>query len=85
MSSTRTVSVNVLYFGAVADALNIRSESLEIARETTGRTAFDELIKRHAELANRKLLFSVNQRYSKGDEVLQDGDELAVFTAVSGG
>ena len=85
MSSTGTVSVNVLYFGAVADALDRRSESLEVAEGTSSRTAFDDLIKRHTELGNRKLLFSINQQYSSGDEVLKNGDELAVFTAVSGG
>jgi molybdopterin converting factor small subunit len=32
-----------------------------------------------------QLLFAVNQEYASGDEPLKNGDELAVFTAVSGG
>ena len=43
------------------------------------------LIAEHPRLAAHRLLFSVNQQYATGEEIICDGDELAVFTAVSGG
>lgn len=36
-------------------------------------------------LASHKLLYSVNQSYAAGGERLKSDDELAIFTAVSGG
>jgi molybdopterin converting factor small subunit len=31
------------------------------------------------------LLLAINEEYATGDEIISDGDELAIFTAVSGG
>ena len=36
-------------------------------------------------LANAKLQFAVNEHYVAHSHVLSNGDELAIFTAVSGG
>jgi molybdopterin converting factor small subunit len=46
---------------------------------------FRDLIDRFPELKHHKLLFAINETYAKGDEIIHDGDELAIFTAVSGG
>jgi molybdopterin converting factor small subunit len=46
---------------------------------------FKSVIDQHPRLRDHKLLFSINQEFASGDEMVRDGDELAIFTAVSGG
>jgi len=79
------VSIKVLFFGATADAAGTREVEVTDASGTTSRQLFVHLIDKHPRLAAHKLLLSVNQRYASGDEILRDGDEIAIFTAVSGG
>ena len=47
--------------------------------------AMDLVQSEYPALKGHKLLFSINQQYANGDEIIRDGDELAIFTAVSGG
>ena len=45
----------------------------------------DDVVAKYPKLAAHRLLFAVNQAYSDGSELINDEDELAIFTAVSGG
>lgn len=85
LSQAEKIHVKVLYFGAVADAVGTRSEDLELPSGAVSGAAFGRILERFPQLGGRQLLFSVEQRYASGDEDLNDGDELAIFTAVSGG
>jgi molybdopterin converting factor small subunit len=77
--------VSVLFFGATADEVGAREIDLEFGENATAGDAFREIVGKYPQLENHKLLFAVNQEYANGDETIKDGDELAVFTAVSGG
>ena len=77
--------VSVLFFGATADAVGERELEINFPADTKASEAFGEIVKKFPQLAHHKLLFAINQEYADGDEVIKDGDELAVFTAVSGG
>ena len=79
------MTFQVLFFGATADAVG--SRQLELASEdgATAKSLIDQLSKDHPALANHKLLIAVNEEYADADTVLNDGDEIALFTAVSGG
>ena len=79
------MQIRVLFFGATADEIGKRSIELPIEDSTSARTAFDEILKTFPKLNSHKLLFAVNQEYVTEDRLLRDGDELAIFTAVSGG
>ena len=79
------LKLKVLFFGATADEAGTRSTVLEIPTGTLSSIAFQKLLERHPGLGAHKLYYSVNQEYASGAEALKDGDELAVFTAVSGG
>lgn len=79
------ISVKVLFFGATADEIGTRSIQLALPQTATSSEAFELILQQYPHLKSHKLLFSVNQQYSKGDEDLNNGDELAIFTAVSGG
>ena len=79
------INVQVLFFGATADETGEREVEINFNENTKANDAFAEILAKYPRLANHKLLFAVNQEYASGDETINDGDELAVFTAVSGG
>ena len=79
------MKLRVLFFGATADVIGERTLELDVREGSTSRAAFEEILKAHPRLSSHKLLFSVNQEYASGREVVMEGDELAIFTAVSGG
>ena len=79
------MQIRVLFFGATADEIGKRSLEFPIEDSASARIAFDEILKSFPKLNSHNLLFAVNQEYVTEDRVLQDGDELAIFTAVSGG
>ncbi len=79
------IKVNVLFFGATAEAVGTREVAMAFAAETKSDAAFAEIKSKYPRLNDHKLLFAVNQEYASGGEAIKDGDELAIFTAVSGG
>ncbi len=79
------MKVSVLFFGATADEAGTREIEVDFADNAKASDAFSEIVNKYPRLAQHKLLFAVNQEYANGDEIISDGDELAVFTAVSGG
>lgn len=79
------MSIQVLFFGATAAITGKRLIQVESTNGTPSAEVFDKLLADYPRLAAHKLHFSINQQYAKGDETLNEGDELAIFTAVSGG
>lgn len=79
------IKVNVLFFGATAEAVGEREVEMDFADNVKAVNAFAEIKEKYPSLNAHKLLFAVNQEYSDGSELIKNGDELAVFTAVSGG
>jgi sulfur-carrier protein len=79
------MKVSVLFFGATADEAGTREVEIELNEDAKAADAFGEIVGKFPRLAQHKLLFAVNQEYASGDETINNGDELAVFTAVSGG
>ena len=79
------MKVQVLFFGATADETGEREIKVSFDENINAKRAFAEIVEKYPRLKDHKLLFAVNQEYSNGDEKLNDGDELAIFTAVSGG
>ncbi len=81
------MKVNVLFFGATADAVGEKEIEFETRDDEHAENIFGEILDSFPGLKSygKSLLFSVNQEYSDGSETVKDGDELAIFTAVSGG
>ena len=82
------MKIKVLFFGATAEAVGEREIEVEIAAGTKAERVFDEVLERFPQLRKsfpKSLLFAVNQEYASGDEIVGNNDELAIFTAVSGG
>jgi len=79
------MKVNVLFFGATADVVGKRSLDVPVEDGTPAGAVFDQVLSDFPQLKGHKLLYSVNQEYGAGGKIVGDGDELAIFTAVSGG
>lgn len=81
------MKVNVLFFGATADMVGEKEIEFEASENVLAKNVFSEILDSFPKLKDygKSLLFSVNQEYSNGGETVKDGDELAIFTAVSGG
>ncbi len=79
------MKVNVLFFGVTADIIGVRELELTAEEPTTAGSIINQLSRQHPALANHKLLIAINEEYADANTVLNDGDELALFTAVSGG
>ena len=81
--------VQVLFFGATAETIGKRKIEFRFdAENVNAEKACAEILKSFPSLEKnfgKSLLFAVNQEYATGDERIKDGDELAIFTAVSGG
>ena len=79
------MSARVLFFGATADLVGARTLDILVANNLKPAQILEEMVNRFPALAAQKLHLSINQEYATGDEDIHDGDELAVFTPVSGG
>ena len=79
------MKVNLLFFGATADKTGKREMELSLDESITTSQALSKIVEQFPQLRDHKLLVSINLSYVVGERVLQDGDELAIFTAVSGG
>jgi molybdopterin converting factor small subunit len=79
------IKVSVLFFGATAEAVGTREIEMDFAADVKSNEAFAEIKEKFPQLNGHSLLFAVNQQYADGGEIINSGDELAVFTAVSGG
>ena len=77
--------IRILFFGSTAAIIGKRQIDFKLAGGSNAGNVFDQLLAEYPKLTNHRLLFSVNQQYATGEEILNDGDELAIFTAVSGG
>ncbi len=79
------MKIQVLFFGATADAVGKREIEIDLTDETRAENAFRKIVRDFPQLEKHSLLFAVNQEYASGGEVIRNGDELAIFTPVSGG
>ncbi len=79
------MKVQVLFFGATAEIVGKREVEFLFEEKTKANEIFDKVLTDFPQMRRHSLLFAVNQAYSNGDEIIKNGDELAIFTAVSGG
>lgn len=79
------MKVRVLFFGATAEAVGERKIEFDVETKTKAAAAFEQIVAVYPKLQKYSLLFAINQEYTDGDKIIMEGDELAIFTAVSGG
>lgn len=79
------MAARVLFFGLTADLAQKREMEISLETGFSAGSLLEELRKQIPGLDGVKLHLSINQKFATCEEMVRDGDELAVFTAVSGG
>jgi molybdopterin converting factor subunit 1 len=81
------VRVHVLYFAMIRERLRRESEDVDLVAGATVADLLDHLAAHHAPVAAMRPFLRVarNQQGAEGDQVLTDGDEVALIPPVSGG
>ena len=84
---SETISINMLYFAMFREQTGKGEESLSIPAGTTAGDIFEIVTASYPALAGMKnsTLVMVNQEYAEPDELLKNGDEVALIPPVSGG
>lgn len=77
--------MKVLFFGATADAVGTRTLEIDSKKIESVAALLSWLKLQKPAIANEKLLVAVNEEYAQPDTILMEGDEIAIFTPVSGG
>ncbi len=79
--------LRIRYFGSASDDAGTSEETIEIPDGTGLKSVHDKLSEMHPAIGKRwnNLLIAVNQSYVSGDAAVKNGDEVAIFPAVSGG
>lgn len=82
--------IRVCYFARIREQMKLNEESLSMPDGSSIDQVVNFLRLRgepwsQALAADQKILTAVNHEMSKGNKVLQNGDELAFFPPVTGG
>lgn len=82
------ITVKILFFGAAREIVGANERELILPAQTTAQTALQAVLNEFPALDEKfgkSLLFAVNQSYADKTQIIEAGDELAVFPPVSGG
>jgi molybdopterin synthase sulfur carrier subunit len=80
------MKVKVRYFASIRDMIGTDQEEVETPTGTTLIAFYEELKATHGGLNEwNKVLLAVNGEYMDPDQILGEGDVVAVFPPVSGG
>lgn len=81
------MKVRVLLFAALAERVGLREIALDLPAGSRVGDALDQLQRLHPDLAAARptLAFAVNLAYIDARHELEDADELALISPVSGG
>lgn len=81
------IKVELKWFSVLAEHRGKRSEFIKIKPDTTGKNLVDHLSSDFPMLNRYRnhIRLAVNKEYIDEDQKLNDGDEIAFITPVSGG
>ncbi len=81
------MQITIRLFATLRQLAGWKEQTLEVPEDSTVADALAEIDRRFPQLtvANRTIYVAVNQEYARGEQLLQEGDEVAIFPPVSGG
>lgn len=81
------VTITVLLFAMYRERLNENCLRLTVEHPATVFSVLQQLQVEHPDIGPlvEHTLVAVNQEYAEGDQILSEGDELALIPPVSGG
>ena len=82
-----TVTVKILFFGAVRDAAGVSEASLEMPAPASVSTLKESVYRQYERVSHfaKSLMVAVNEEYAPDDTGLKDQDIVAFLPPVSGG
>lgn len=82
-----SITLSMLYFAMFREQIGKGEEQLSVPDDTVVGKIFDLVTTNYPALAGMRnsTLVMVNQEYAEPDQLLQDGDEVALIPPVSGG
>jgi len=79
------MKIHVKYYAAVRDIIGLSKEDIDV-EEDIQLGSFVKIIKEcYCDIKDLVILVAVNEKYSKPDKILTEGDRVALFPPVSGG
>ena len=84
-TTSTLIEFEILLFGATADVVGTRRLKKSLSMEMNASRLVATLKNEYPGLTHHKLLLSINQQYAGESDMIRSGDEIALFTAVSGG
>jgi molybdopterin synthase sulfur carrier subunit len=88
MLSGKAMTLRILYFAGLRDALGVAEETLELPAGCGTVGALAELLaERHPTYRERRphVRIARNEAFARDDEALADGDVIALIPPVAGG
>ena len=79
------IAIDILFFGLFRDIVGLPHVRINVAESCRAEEILSLVKTRFPKIKGHKLLVAVNEEYADADTLLKDGDEVAIFTAVSGG
>jgi len=79
------INIHLLFFASTRDIFGSDRMDLTVDEASTVDDVVHVLRKQFPHVKLPRLLYSVNQTYAGAEKALIDRDEVAIFTAVSGG
>jgi molybdopterin converting factor subunit 1 len=81
------MKIRILYFATFRDLAGVREENLSIPEGATIEILQDHLAKLHPPIEDglATAVFAINREFAFSDDLIRDGDEVAIFPPVSGG
>ena len=81
------MQITIRLFATLRQMAGWKQQTLEVPEGATVAGALAEIDRRYPQmvLTNRTIYVAVNQEYARSEQLLREGDELAIFPPVSGG
>ena len=81
------MKIKVLYFATFRDLTGLREEEINLPNTLTLADLKDHLVDLHSPIEKGipTAVFAINREFAFPEDVIHDGDEVAVFPPVSGG
>jgi MoaE-MoaD fusion protein len=79
------MTVRLIFFAAAAERAQTRIRDIELVDGSRIAHLGSYVVDEYPALADLELVYAVNQQYVSPNQLLNDGDEVAVFTPLSGG
>jgi molybdopterin converting factor subunit 1 len=79
----KTMAIKVLYFASLKELMGHSQESVSAESVKTVEDVW--VLVSQGKNISQQVLYSVNQEYAEGGELVKAGDEVAFFPPVTGG